>query len=677
MSQALEQSPDGFERILIPESDVVLGAATGPPETQATACYRELRAQLAGPRSSTLEALRLQLLERTKQVLGDDAAPPRFWVPFRAETLPLLEATSLLRGFLAHTQPPVPHGIASEDAVWQDWESAIVNPRKRKEPPPSRLDPLLEALNDLTGTLAEVLQRAKAVVMQWTGSDPEREACAMGFEEDVHQIVVPQQAWLQSMQQETAQKRDEADAQQHMEVTFRRLDKEWKLRSIREEQLETVLKSLVGQFARNMLERYHLTQTTNGVSAPSTLPALLAPASLPTAPPASLLAAVQQAAPFLAAAAAQQPASLLTPVAAQPAAHMTPAAAQPASLLAAPNGSHSMSAAAPAPLFAQAAFNLPASQPAPSAAMAALAAAPVAAMPGMAPIRPTMSRDETSLESLPPDEFKRPKSRSHSSGSSQHHHHTHTISSTDSVIAALLASGGSASLSELAAQALWHSSFSGVLSYPSVELAGLLDGTRVLPEVVETGGNKPDEEAPVEDSKPPPAPEPARDPLQHVMEDGCPHVYSGKGERIKKLNKEYRRQIANLHATYAAASDADKRDIARGMFMSITSRGGKFWKSDGTEMPETTAVNKIMKALKDFRTRGSKNVIQKPEPVTETIENGSKVDEHDEDSDSFDVDDDEDEDGNAVDGSGEAADGVKQHAADALLHMMNRNGTGS
>ena len=150
-----------------------------------------------------------------------------------------------------------------------------------------------------------------------------------------------------------------------------------------------------------------------------------------------------------------------------------------------------------------------------------------------------------------------------------------------------------------------------------------------------------------------------------VVEADRPHVYSGKGERVKRLNKDYRRQIGQLYSTYVAADNKYKREIARTLFVQIAGKGGIFWHSDGTQMKEREAVSKIMRALKDYRRRGSKLVLADAK---------HRAGDGDDDDDSTSTEEDSGDEVNATATTEEASvktdGGKKLHAADALLLMM-------
>lgn len=88
------------------------------------------------------------------------------------------------------------------------------------------------------------------------------------------------------------------------------------------------------------------------------------------------------------------------------------------------------------------------------------------------------------------------------------------------------------------------------------------------------------------------------------------NVYSGKGEKIKQLNKHYRHKIHSWYPSYIEASnDRDKREIAVRIVEDIRSNGGRFLDANFKEMSKAVARTKVMKALKDAKKRAGKDVV--------------------------------------------------------------------
>ena len=80
------------------------------------------------------------------------------------------------------------------------------------------------------------------------------------------------------------------------------------------------------------------------------------------------------------------------------------------------------------------------------------------------------------------------------------------------------------------------------------------------------------------------------------------HVYSGRGERYKKLNVPFRLKIQRDSPRYIATSNNDiKRQIAEELYSEIQQEGGLFFDEDGNEMTEKDALKRIKKALKDAK----------------------------------------------------------------------------
>lgn len=94
------------------------------------------------------------------------------------------------------------------------------------------------------------------------------------------------------------------------------------------------------------------------------------------------------------------------------------------------------------------------------------------------------------------------------------------------------------------------------------------------------------------------------------------NVYSGKGEKAKRLNASYRFIIRSVYPAYhAATNDAQKREVAERVYQQIRSQGGSFFRCDGTKMSARASKTKIMKALKDARDRASKEARQRNQEI--------------------------------------------------------------
>jgi hypothetical protein len=83
------------------------------------------------------------------------------------------------------------------------------------------------------------------------------------------------------------------------------------------------------------------------------------------------------------------------------------------------------------------------------------------------------------------------------------------------------------------------------------------------------------------------------------------NVHDGTGEKIKRLNTNFRALIRLCHKQYKqATSSFSKKQIALSVYHSILHNGGQFYNADGVVKEQDDAIKKIQKALKDMQDRG-------------------------------------------------------------------------
>jgi hypothetical protein len=78
-------------------------------------------------------------------------------------------------------------------------------------------------------------------------------------------------------------------------------------------------------------------------------------------------------------------------------------------------------------------------------------------------------------------------------------------------------------------------------------------------------------------------------------------VHDGRGQVVHNSNVHFRALLRSEHEKYKEARKrCEKRSIAKGVYLSITTNGGRFLDANGKPKSELEAMKTIMKSLKDM-----------------------------------------------------------------------------